>query len=154
MYTPFAHREVDAGYASPCHRAVHKGGDYSLNRDGYAVLSSKVTTALAHRARWEEAGNPRATLLDHLCRNRWCCNPAHLEAVTQAENVRRGNSAKLDAGEVALIRVLRADGVTQAEIAREFGISPSHTSRIVAGLYWGDGPCKHWASRKGGTQNL
>lgn len=29
---------------------------------------------------------------DHLCRNRACCNPAHLEPVTQRENVRRGDS--------------------------------------------------------------
>ena len=30
--------------------------------------------------------------LDHLCRNHGCCNPAHLEPVTHAENVRRGES--------------------------------------------------------------
>ncbi len=28
--------------------------------------------------------------LDHLCRTRSCCNPAHLEPVTRGENVRRG----------------------------------------------------------------
>lgn len=31
-------------------------------------------------------------VLDHLCRNRKCCNPWHLEEVTQTENVRRGIS--------------------------------------------------------------
>lgn len=28
--------------------------------------------------------------LDHLCRNRWCVNPYHLEPVTRSENNRRG----------------------------------------------------------------
>jgi hypothetical protein len=33
--------------------------------------------------------------LDHLCRNRGCCNPRHLELTTHRENCRRG-----DAGDV------------------------------------------------------
>lgn len=27
--------------------------------------------------------------VDHTCRLKWCCNPAHLEAVTHRENIRR-----------------------------------------------------------------
>ena len=30
--------------------------------------------------------------IDHLCRNRLCCNPAHMEPVTTQENTRRGES--------------------------------------------------------------
>lgn len=33
---------------------------------------------------------PEGKELDHLCRNRWCVNPGHLEPVTHLENVRRG----------------------------------------------------------------
>lgn len=33
---------------------------------------------------------PEGLVLDHLCRNRACCNPSHLEPVTMKENLHRG----------------------------------------------------------------
>lgn len=30
--------------------------------------------------------------IDHLCKHTWCCNPLHLEAVTQKINLARSNS--------------------------------------------------------------
>lgn len=48
----------------------------------------------AHRAAWElSLGEiPHGLQLDHLCRNRVCVNPAHLEVVTNRENGLRGDS--------------------------------------------------------------
>lgn len=47
----------------------------------------------AHRIAYEtERGPiPDGLHLDHLCRNSFCVNPYHLEAVSNSENVRRGN---------------------------------------------------------------
>ena len=46
----------------------------------------------AHRVVYEYLVGPvpEGLELDHLCRNRGCCNPWHLEAVTHAENNLRG----------------------------------------------------------------
>lgn len=49
----------------------------------------------AHRLAYETAKGPipEGLVIDHLCRNRRCCNPDHLEAVTSRENTRRGSSS-------------------------------------------------------------
>jgi hypothetical protein len=46
----------------------------------------------AHRVAWELThGAIAGTLqIDHLCRNKLCVNPAHMELVTASENTRRG----------------------------------------------------------------
>jgi hypothetical protein len=50
-------------------------------------------TKYAHRVAYElQVGPiPDGLEIDHLCRNRGCVNPAHLEVVTHQENQLRGN---------------------------------------------------------------
>jgi hypothetical protein len=52
-------------------------------------------TAAAHRVSYQlfVGPIPDGMALDHLCRNRRCVNPQHLEPVTSTENVMRGMSA-------------------------------------------------------------
>jgi hypothetical protein len=46
----------------------------------------------AHRVafEWLVGPVPKGLVLDHLCRNRGCVNPSHLEPVTQQVNTLRG----------------------------------------------------------------
>lgn len=60
---------------------------------GFFYVDANCFGKAAHRFAYEtEIGPiPEGLQLDHLCRNRQCVNPAHLEPVTQQENIRRGN---------------------------------------------------------------
>jgi hypothetical protein len=65
--------------------------------NGYGKWTfSKETgkSRLAHRIAYElfVGPIPAGLQIDHLCRNRGCVNPAHLEAVPGVVNNRRGNS--------------------------------------------------------------
>ena len=61
---------------------------------GYGQISDRGRALYAHRLayEWLVTPIPEGLVIDHLCRVRHCVNPDHLEPVTQAENVRRGET--------------------------------------------------------------
>ena len=64
-------------------------------RHGYGRVHDRGRSVPAHRVSYERAKGPIPTglTIDHLCRNRACGNPDHMETVTNVENVMRGVSA-------------------------------------------------------------
>jgi hypothetical protein len=70
----------------------------SIMPNGYGVIGigrrsrGDKRTVYVHRLSFQAfiGPIPDGKELDHLCRRRCCCNPAHLEPVTRAENTKRG----------------------------------------------------------------
>lgn len=77
--------EEDRGYLTPCR--IWQG---SLTR-GYGKIGRNGSVAYTHRVAYEYFVGPipEGFQIDHLCRVPTCCEPSHLEAVTQLENIRR-----------------------------------------------------------------
>lgn len=103
---------------------------------------------LAHRVAWEQAHGPipEGMCVLHRCDNPPCANPEHLFLGTDADNVRdmhekrrdrcRGEehgAHKLTDAEVVAIREAYTGGESHRSIARRYGVSQSHISKIMLG---------------------
>lgn len=68
----------------------------ALNSKGYGCVGVYRKSQLAHRVAYEITFGliPAGLQIDHLCGNKRCCNPAHLEAVTGKTNMERTDQAR------------------------------------------------------------
>lgn len=61
------------------------------NKRGYGLFGLQNTgkTVYAHRYAWQDSRGPleAGKVIDHMCRQRSCVNPAHLQQVSQGENL-------------------------------------------------------------------
>lgn len=103
----------------------------------------------AHRLAYEIAKGdiPSEMMIRHLCGNKLCVNPAHLEVGTMADNAQDGirlgetlrgsanGKAKLSEGAVRYIRT-NPDELSGRNLALKFGVSPATISLIRSGRRW------------------
>lgn len=123
----------------------------SKNKSGYGQCSRNGRiSGMAHRVSYEYlvGGLRKEDLLCHKCDNPGCVKPSHLFPGTHKDNAQdskakgrnnRGSvngMSKLNAGQVAEIIRLSADGVTREEVAAMFGISSCHVTDLVRGNRW------------------
>lgn len=73
--------------------AVTDRGCWEMGKmpDAYAMFWFDGKLHGAHRVAWKQLVGPVDDDLDidHVCRNKPCCNPAHLEPVTRRTNIQR-----------------------------------------------------------------
>lgn len=80
----------DRGHDTPCH--IWQGGDSGTGRGGgYPRMSLDGQTVAVHIVSFvnEHGYVPGKKQVDHLCNQRMCCNPDHLEMVTHKQNQKR-----------------------------------------------------------------
>ena len=121
------------GHGTPCW--IWQGSFYST---GYGRITTDDGRVPAHRWMYEQRVGqvPDGLVLDHLCRVKACVNPDHLEAVTHAENCRRGARAKLTYEDAVAIR---ASNLPVSTLAREYGVGQTTIRMILLGAAWTDG---------------
>jgi hypothetical protein len=126
------------------------------HRQGYGVVRVGRKVHLAHRAAFEAmhgGGSAAGLVVRHRCDTPACVNPAHLEAGTQADNVRdrderkrrvplngeRHGMAKLTEADIREIRSAYVRGSSefgQYALARRFGVAQSLIGNIVRREGW------------------
>lgn len=120
----------------------------SCSWTGYARIKRNGRLIWAHRHYYEEKYGPLPPHedgweLDHLCRNKKCVNPDHLEVVSIAENQRRGLAVKLSWDAVEDVRsnyIPYSPEYGQRAFARKYGVTHSAIQHVINNISWQDKP--------------
>lgn len=130
-------------------RANSVGGNHGAAYGQFTVTIAPRRQAhvYAHRVAWALSHGiiPEGAEIMHSCDTPLCVNPAHLSLGTRLANMRdaaekgrlhvpRPKGQKLTTDQLADIDDLLARGVTQAAVARQFGVSKVWVSLYARGL--------------------
>ena len=119
--------------------------------DGYGAILSEGKVAKVHRLAWEEWNHepiPFGMVIMHMCNQKDCCNPEHLELGTYSDNLKdciltglrsqKGESNGRSILNPVSVREIRrsADSQTLESLAKRFGVSDVQIGRVVRRECW------------------
>ena len=108
----------DTGYGQCC----NKSGEMKAHRLAYKIFNGAI---------------PEGRIVMHTCDNRTCCNPEHLIAASQSDNImdasRKGRLTRHKTADdiVQDIVAMFKDGYTKTDIANEHGLSRAGVRKIL-----------------------
>lgn len=140
---------------------IWTGSAYSNPKTGertYGQTTYAGKRTGAHRASFLLHGGtvPDGYDVMHACDTKSCVRPSHLSAGTRSENLLDGFASPANRGVCAgenhgrarltwailhTIRAALATGASQADLAREYGVTQSHISHIANGKRWPEDTC-------------
>jgi hypothetical protein len=130
---------IEKTVSTPCHLYQGAKDDY-----GYGFLTYRGKTRRAHIYSYESKIKSKVektlNVIRHMCNNRQCVNPEHLEIGTRSENSKdslyNSKNAKLTEDDVKEIRKKLEYKMTCADIAKEFNVSYTTVANIKNGVSW------------------
>lgn len=108
---------------------------HKTNADGYFRKRWEWGIEMFHRTMWRlrRGEIPEGYEVDHLCRNRACCNVEHLRLLERSDHKSVTNSYRYADRLAEARKVWLTAGLTGVELAREFGVSFSCACRWIRG---------------------
>lgn len=113
---------------------------HKLNQDGYfrtrdyrVVASGRKPLIMNHRLKWEERHGkiPAGFEVDHLCRNRACCNTEHLQLLTVSEHKVKTNKERSDDLRVPAKEYWLSTKCSGITLGKQFGVSFSTACKWI-----------------------
>lgn len=88
---------------------------------------------MLHRLEWEKVNSPipEGYEINHLCKNRECCNVNHMEVISRSEHKSKDNSQRYKVREDVIVAfIMKNPDMYQREVAHIFGMSQNGISKI------------------------
>lgn len=106
---------------------------HKLNQDGYFRKRFKDGIVMYHRYVWEQVNGkvPEGHEIDHMCKNRACCNIDHLQMLDRTTHLVKTNKERYADRFAEAREYWAATGCTGTELGRQFGVTPSCGCRWI-----------------------